>query len=121
MRIADPVELDREHSLESVMTAVMPKHAFDSLSSSMREVDQFETPGPAKMAVLKLDAGPTVVVVCHELKDLIEVLAPIDRRVDQALAEVVTVLRIPRTSIEWVRDGVSLASVYESLPAFSGA
>jgi hypothetical protein len=112
MRIADPAELSPEQSLESVLTAIMPRHGIDRLSNAMRDVDQFETPGPAKMAVLKLDVGPMVVVAYHEMKNLIEVLAPIDHAVEDALAELVEVLRIPRTSIEWVREGIELSAVY---------
>jgi len=113
MRIVDPVQLDRERSLESVMTANMPRHVLASLAETMRDVDQYETPGPAKMAVLELDAGSTVVVVYHETKDLIEILAPLDHTLEDALAEIINVLRIPRTSIEWLREGIALPGVYE--------
>jgi hypothetical protein len=117
MRIADPAELTAEASLESVLTAVMPRYVVEGMSNAMRDVDQFNAPGPAKMAVLQLDAGPMVAIVHHEAHDLIEILAPVDPTVEMALAEVVTVLRIPRTAIEWVREGVSLSRVYQDIDA----
>lgn len=47
-------------------------------------------------------------------QNLIEILAPIDDTTEQALAEVVDVLRIPRTSIEWVREGIALSRLYNA-------
>jgi len=117
MRIADPVELNREQALESVLTAVMPRFVVESLANALRDVDQYETPGPAKMAVMRLNMGALVAVVYHETKNLLEILAPPDGLVEEALAEVVAVLRIPRTSIEWVREGIELSRVYPPLPS----
>lgn len=112
MRIADPAELNPDAALESVMTATMPPHVVSSLSNAMQDVDAFNAPGPAKMAVLQLNAGPMVALVYHELNELLEVLAPVDLLTETALAEVVNVLRIPRENIEWVRDGIVMSRVY---------
>jgi RNA polymerase sigma factor (sigma-70 family) len=112
MRIADPAQLKLEAPLESVLTAVMPPFVVENLSHALRDVDQFNSPGPAKMAALELEAGPTVAVVYHETKNLLEILAPLGESLEQSVAEVLTVLRIPRTSIEWVRKGLVIHHLY---------
>ena len=112
MRIADPAELNPEMALESVLTAAMPPDVVTRLSNAMRDVDAFDAPGPAKIAALALDAGPMVALVYHELKELLEVLAPVDATTEAAIAEIVNVLRIPRESVEWVHDGIALSRVY---------
>lgn len=107
MRIVDPANLRIESPFETILTATMPSYVVSAFSNALTDVNQYDTPGPAKIAVVETDAGPTVAIVYHEDRELLEILAPLDDRVLSGVTEVVTVLRIPPTAIEWVHPSLS--------------
>lgn len=107
MRIVDPAELDPSTPLEPVLTASMPSAVAAGLAQAMRPVSQYDSAGPAKLALLCLDSGDTLGVVHHESRDQLEILAPLNNRIEQSLAEVLAVLRVPASAVDWVREGIA--------------
>jgi CheY-like chemotaxis protein len=111
MRIVDPAQLEPHRDVESVLTAAMPSYAMATLSPAMKDVDPFDSPGPAKIAALQTNLGSTMFVVYHEEQKLLELLAPVDAQLIQNLAEVVATLRIPATAIEWLHPDLPQAEL----------
>lgn len=107
MRIVDPAQLDPHPDVESVLTAAMPPYVMATLSAAMKDVDQLDAPGPAKIAALETNLGSTLFVVYHEEQTLLEILAPLDEHVIDNLTEVVSALRLPATAIDWVHPSLS--------------
>jgi hypothetical protein len=110
MRIAATAETSPQS--ESVLTASLSP---DSLAEKLQftpVADQFSTPGPARIATVRLNSGRDATVVVHDSENLIEILAAIEPGIESALAELIRRLRIPPESIDWVRTGISRPALF---------
>lgn len=111
MRIVDPARFEPRDDVESILTAMMPSYVVTALQPAMKDVDPFNSPGPAKIAALQTEIGSTMFIVYHEEKKLLEILGTIDAHVIDNLSEVLTVLRIPPTAIEWLHPRLPQADL----------
>lgn len=92
--------------LDSALTATASSDQISSALGRMSDVDALASPGPARVAKVRLSGGHAAAVVFHERKNFVEILAPLEAGVEDGIAEVLVELHIPAESITWISDRI---------------
>jgi hypothetical protein len=74
----------------------------------MSPVDEFASPGPARLVDVELSNGHRASVVFHERKQLVEILAPLEVGVEAGLAGLLFELSIPPEALTWTHARIDL-------------
>jgi hypothetical protein len=102
-------KLDTIPRLETVLTFRASRDEIGKLWPRMSPVDEFASPGPARVVSVELSNGPTASVVFHERKQLVEILAaPLEVGIEAGLAGLLFELSISPEALTWTHARIDL-------------
>jgi hypothetical protein len=101
-------KLDATPPIETVLTLRASRDDIRKLWPRMSPVDEFASPGPARLVNVELSNGPTASVVFHERKQLVEILAPLEVGIEAGLAGLLLELSIPPEALTWTHARIDL-------------
>jgi hypothetical protein len=111
-------DVDKPARLDSVLTAAASIDQVTRALPQMDEVDPLASPGPARVARVRLSTGHPAAVVFHERKNFVEILVPLEAGVEKGLAEMLVRLHIPAEEITWTSDRIDREKLVAHLNSF---
>jgi hypothetical protein len=83
----------------------------------MEPVDELASPGPARVVTVELSSGQRALVVFHERKQFMEILAPLEPGVEAGLAGLLIELSIPSEAVTWTHSRINRRTLFEATVA----
>jgi hypothetical protein len=108
---------DTTPSLETVLTLRASRDDIRELWPRMEPVDELASPGPARVVTVELSSGQRALVVFHERKQFMEILAPLEPGVEAGLAGLLIELSIPSEAVTWTHSRINRRTLFEATVA----